>query len=594
MALTDLQRKKLIDGVNVLPLQTIEKYFLEGEITFDDVPQINAERKQYLEKRLNSLPNPNEQKEWQTIAALLATPDNDVLNRLRIYISNWENKRPVGNHVDEARLKYNEIENHLKAESERLEREDWDKLNTFSKTELIAYLQKYPNTAHKQDIDNAYWELVDKENVVELQEYKTIFPQGIHIIESNNLLNAIVEWDNIKNTNDLFTIHNYKKNNPKTPFMQQLELLLMRLKQEEMQKMRENPNEYPANNLLSFIDEGIITEYELISAKVATPNVIETIKKDAEIRRGLPDIGKAINNSAAECKPGYTDVYFFGVPSTGKTCVLMGLSNSDYLHVSLIKGGGDYAEALQQYTTVGMTVPRTPGTFVSTLDAKISSKVNPDAVHHINLVEMSGEEFAFDIAKNKERIISFEKMGSGATKLLKNNNRKVFFLIIDPTANIVTITREKEVGKDAEGKPIIELDSCSIQQSTILNRMVNLLAAPENREIMRKVDSIHIIMTKADTLGNTVEREEKALNIFQGKYSSKILSELVELCKEHNINAQSNFHPKLYTFSLGSFYVGGLYEYDSTDSDRLVKAIKNSTRGLKKKSWWDRIKETVN
>ena len=594
MALTDLQRKRLIEGINSLPLPIIEKYFLEGEITFDDVPNINAERKQYLETKLKSAPNPKEQNEWQAIAALLATPNNDVLNRLRIYINNWGGSRPEGNHVDEARVKYNEIEKHLKAESERLEREDWDKLNTFSKTDLIAYLQKYPNTAHKQDIDNAYWELVNKENNIELEEYKTRFPQGIHVFETNNLLSAIIEWDKIKNTNDIRIIHSYKKNNPETPFIQQVELLLMRLKQEEMQKMRENPNGYYANDLLSFIDEGIITEYELISAKVATPNVIETIRKDAEIRRGLPDIRKAINDSAAECKPGYTDVYFFGVPSTGKTCVLMGLSNSDSLNVSLITGGGNYAEALQQYTAVGMTVPRTPGTFVSTLDAKISSKVNPDAVHHINLVEMSGEEFAFDIAKNEEHITSFDKMGSGATELLKNDNRKVFFLIIDPTANIVTITREKEVGKDAEGKPITKLEHCSIQQSTILNRMVNLLAAPENKEIMRKVDSIHIIMTKADTLGNTVEREEKALNIFQGKYSSKILSELVELCKEHNINAQSNFRPKLYTFSLGSFYVGGLYEYDSTDSDRLVKAIRNSTRGHKKPSWWDRIKETVN
>ena len=593
MALTDLQRKKLIDGVNVLPLPTIEKYFLEGEITFDDVPQINAERKQYLEKRLNSLPNPNEQKEWQTIAALFATPDNDVLNRLRIYISNWENKRPVGNHVDEARLKYNEIENHLKAESERLEREDWEKLNLFSKTELIAYLQKYPNTAHKQDIDNAYWELVDKENVVELQEYKTIFPQGIHITESNNLLNAIVEWNNIKNTNDLFTIHNYKKNNPKTPFMQQVELLLMRLKQEEMQMMRDNSNEYDVQKFFKLINEGVITEYELIAGKVATPNIIDTLK-NTDVRSDLPDIKKAIEDSAAECKPGYTDVYFFGVPSTGKTCVLMGLSRSSSLRIDLSSSGGDYAEALQQYTDVGITVPRTPGTFVSTLDAKISSKVNPDAVHHINLVEMSGEEFAFDIAKNEDHITSFEKMGSGATELLKNDNRKVFFLIIDPTTNIVRISREKEIGKDAEGKPITELEYCIVNQRTILQKMVNLMESPQNREIMRKVDSIHIIMTKADTLGNAVEREDKALKIFQDKYSGDILEAMVDLCKEHNINAQSNFHPKLYTFSLGSFYIGGLYEYEPTDSNRLVKAIRNSTRGHKKKSWWDRIKETVN
>ena len=101
-------------------------------------------------------------------------------------------------------------------------------------------------------------------------------------------------------------------------------------------------------------------------------------------------------------------------------------------------------------------------------------------------------------------------------------------------------------------------------------------------------------MTKSDTLGNAVEREEKAYKIFQEKFGGDILEPLIELCKEYTINTQTRFRPKLYTFSLGTFYVGGLYEYEQTDSNRLVKAIRNSTQGLKKKTWWDRLKETVN
>ena len=111
---------------------------------------------------------------------------------------------------------------------------------------------------------------------------------------------------------------------------------------------------------------------------------------------------------------------------------------------------------------------------------------------------------------------------------------------------------------------------------------------------MKKVDAIHIIMTKADTLGGFGEREVAARNIFDNQYGHSILKPLVELSKEYNINAHTDFRPKLYTFSLGTFYVGSLYEYDPTDSNRLVKAIRNSTRGTKKKSWWDRLKEMVN
>ena len=172
-------------------------------------------------------------------------------------------------------------------------------------------------------------------------------------------------------------------------------------------------------------------------------------------------------------------------------------------------------------------------------------------------------------------------------------------MIIDPTANVVRINREIVVqdGFDEEtGEPIThtDLQYCVVNQRTLIQKMVDLFIDPGNAEIMKKVDSIHIIMTKSDTLGNPVEREEKALNIFQQKFSGDILKPLIDLCEEYNINSRTNFHPNLYTFSLGTFYVGGLYEYEQTDSDRLVVAIKNSTQSVKKKSWWDRVKEVVN
>ena len=426
-----------------------------------------------------------------------------------------------------------------------------------------------------------------------------MLPQGIHVREAQLILNAIVEWNNVKLTNDIFCVNDYIRNNPNTPFKNPAQVQLMGLKQQEIGMMRTNPNSYEVNRLLRLINDGIFSDHELINAKVMTETVLETLRNH-DINADLPDIRQAIENSRAECKDGYTDVFFFGVPSTGKTCVLMGMSRSNSLHINLASGGGDYAAALQQYTDVGVTVPRTPGTFVTTLEATISSVSDQGgAVHKINLVEMSGEEFAFDIANNPDRIFTFEQMGSGATQLLKNDNRKVFFLIIDPTANVVRINREIVVqdGFDEEtGEPIThtDLQYCVVNQRTLIQKMVDLFTDPGNAEIMKKVDSIHIIMTKSDTLGNPVEREEKALNIFQQKFSGDILKPLIDLCEEYNINSRTNFHPNLYTFSLGTFYVGGLYEYEQTDSDRLVVAIENSTPSVKKKSWWDRLKETVN
>lgn len=101
-------------------------------------------------------------------------------------------------------------------------------------------------------------------------------------------------------------------------------------------------------------------------------------------------------------------------------------------------------------------------------------------------------------------------------------------------------------------------------------------------------------MTKADVLGNEVEREDKALSIFNNKYGGDILNPLIDLCKEYSINTNTRFCPKLYTFSLGTFYVGGLYEYEPTDSNKLVKAIQNSTCEIKNRTWWDKFKDILN
>ena len=599
MALTDLQRKKLIEGINSISINSIIKYIQIGDITLDDVHHISAERKQYIIDQLNSMPNPVEQQEWQAIEMMLIQPSTELVQKLSSYIARWDAGRPAGNHVELAKQKLPEIESQIKLEAERAEQAEWDAVDPFSTTDLWGYLSKYPNTIHKSEIDDSLWGLVNQESVQDIQNYITMLPQGIHVREAQLILNAIVEWNNVKLTNDIFCVNDYIRNNPNTPFKNQAQVQLMGLKQQEIGMMRTNPNSYEVNRLLRLINDGIFSDHELINAKVMTETVLETLRNH-DINADLPDIRQAIENSRAECKDGYTDVFFFGVPSTGKTCVLMGMSRSNSLHINLASGGGDYAAALQQYTDVGVTVPRTPGTFVTTLEATISSVSDQGgAVHKINLVEMSGEEFAFDIANNPDRIFTFEQMGSGATQLLKNDNRKVFFLIIDPTANVVRMNREIVVqdGFDEDtGEPIThtDLQYCVVNQRTLIQKMVDLFTDPGNAEIMKKVDSIHIIMTKSDTLGNPVEREEKALNIFQQKFSGDILKPLIDLCEEYNINSRTNFHPNLYTFSLGTFYVGGLYEYEQTDSDRLVVAIKNSTQSVKKKSWWDRVKEVVN
>lgn len=594
--LNDLQKKQLIQREPTKSadymLECIQKY---ENLSLKDFPNMESDKKDYIDKKLKSVPNPNEQKEWSNIVSMLGTPSQELLNALNTYIRNWETSRPADNHVDDAWNEVSRVESALVQEQTQKEEADWNQVDTLSQTSLISYLKKYPKTVHKNEIDDSVWGLVDKENIPDIQNYLTIFPSGLHAREGKEILNAIVEWNNVKDTNDIFVINNYFRANPSSPFKQQMSILIAGLKQGEIAAMHNNPNNYEVSRLMKLLNDGIATERELIKANVITDNILK-ILRNPNINIDLPDIEKAIENSRAECSEGYTDVYFFGVPSTGKTCVLMGLSRAESLTIDTATGGGEYASALQEYTDAGVTVKRTPGTFVTTLDATICSPTNSNLSHKVNLVEMSGEEFAFQIAKNEDGVFSFEDMGTGATRLLMNGNKKVFFLIIDPTVDVIHIEREIVDGYDEEtGKPIKRIEYAAANQRTIIQKMVDLFGKDENRDIMKNVDSIHIILTKADTLGNIIEREDKAYNLFKVKYSHDILKpKFLDLCKECNINSNTEFFPKLYTFSLGDFYVGGFYEYHPSDSNKLVTAIMNGTRPIRKKSLWGKIKDLVN
>ena len=647
MCLTDLQRRRLIEDVNRLNINVVLKYFLKGDISFPDVPHITDDRRKYIEEHLPSpaqmdwdalqaslsevsastlqkletyirkyegtRPNGNhvdeaiakyneiEDKlptpagmEWEELKPSLSDMSQNTLDRLNAYIRKYEGTRPKGNRVDEAIAKRNEIEDVLQREALAKEETEWNAVDPFSMTSLIGHLNKYPMSTHHDEIDENVWNITDKENVQQLQDYKVLFPKGKYIGEANARLNAIVEWNRVRESDDIIVVYNYIHNNPRSPYKNEADLLFMKLKQREIDFMRHEPNRYEVSRLQDLVKLGIFTDRDLISKGVMTENVWNTLNS-IDVKKDLPDIYEAMQNSEAECPEGYTDVYFFGIPSTGKTCVLMGLSCTSSLQVNLASSGGPYAEALRQYTDYGMTIPRTPGDFVTTLKATISEKKNGmDIKHNVNLVEMSGEEFAFGITNNEAREFSFEEMGTGVTELLRNDNRKVFFLIIDPTTNIVRFNREYDEYDEQTGEKIHKLKYAVVNQKILMQKIVNIFQDPANSDIMKKVDSIHIIVTKADTLGEPLQRDDKALEVFNKNYGMNIVPPLIEVCRDYNINRNSNYRPKLFTFSLGTFYVGGLYEYEETDSDNLVKAIMNATGGERQKTFWDKVRDVLN
>ena len=65
----------------------------------------------------------------------------------------------------------------------------------------------------------------------------------------------------------------------------------------------------------------------------------------------LPPILQKNNQDATICpsEPRHTDVFLFGIPSTGKTCVLMGLLDARNVLIQNQLAGGKYSNDLRLY-----------------------------------------------------------------------------------------------------------------------------------------------------------------------------------------------------------------------------------------------------
>ena len=586
MPLTDLQRKKLIDDINRLNINVVLKYFLSGDILLSDVPHITDDRRKYIE---DYLPAPA-QKDWDALQASLSEVSESTLHKLEAYIRKYEGTRPDGNHVDEAIAKRNEIKDALRRDALATEETEWKAVDPFSMMSLIGHLNKYPMSIHHDEIDDKVWNIIDKESEQQLQDYKVLFPKGKYIEKASAMLEVLDEWMIVRDSGDISFVFQYIRKRPESPHIDKAYCLLMDLKLQEICRMRHEPNRYDVSRLLYLVQLGIFTVDELISEGVMTENVWHTLN-NIDVKNDLPDIYEAMQDSKVECQDGCIDVYLWGLPSTGKTCILQGLLSSSSLLLDLTSSGGSYAEALRQYTDYGMASPRTLDDSVTTLKTTIITDGHTPIKYNVNFVEMSGHHILDMVEDNSEH--SKEENNSDIANLLHNDNRKVFFLIIDPTINNIKLNREYDEYDEQTGEKIHRLKYVVFNQKIFMQQIVNIFQDPANSDILRKVDSIHIIITKADTFGERLQRGEKALDYFNDHYGINVTQPLVDLCEKYHINCNSNFRPKLFTFSLGKFYVGGLYEYDPIDSELLINTITAFEPPYRKKTFWSRLIEKI-
>ena len=476
-------------------------------------------------------------------------------------------------------------------EAIRREQEEWTKVDKDNYEALLAYRMRYAESVHLDEIDECMWKTVLADmNAGNIGRYINDWPNGKHIDDARDAMSSIEEWTEAKRSGDIFKISAYRHTHPNSMFKLDVDTMYYKLRLNELENMKESPYSYTKEDLQRFFDADVFNFYELKDEGLITEKSWEILKLDREL---FPDIQSLqMENPEIATQEGCTDIYFWGTPGTGKTCLLMGLAgaNGKGYSLNMKMAGGSYASALQQYVNAGVTPGRTFGNFVTTINGHVEETDKKGHVidHKVNLVEMSGEEFAIRIADGDG--VSLANMGTGVTNMLRNSNRKAFFIIVDCTCDMVNFKYVEKV-KDANGNVVDErIRKRYISQLDALNKFVSMFELDANQEIMKNVEAIHFIVTKADTLGNENDRQIKACELLRDRYAGPVES-LKSYCRRtQRINASTEYKPRVFTFSLGKFYLGDVFSFDNAETLQIVQAVRSVTSGYREKTWVDKLK----
>lgn len=109
----------------------------------------------------------------------------------------------------------------------------------------------------------------------------------------------------------------FRDNHPDVTFINEVNALYYQLREEELERMKQNPSEYGKDIVLRLIDANIFTDWQLKDEGLMTDESWTVL---TELERDLfPNIQEyQIEDPNIRAIDGCTDIYLFGTPGTGK------------------------------------------------------------------------------------------------------------------------------------------------------------------------------------------------------------------------------------------------------------------------------------
>ena len=444
----------------------------------------------------------------------------------------------------------------------------------------------------KQGLDDKMWEELQK-NLTEagLKEYKTLFPNGNHVAECDALLedmpwletkrrntiaayeeyqrqhpgkheaeiraaiNALSDdndWHNACVINDSHAYKQYLTQHPNGKHAQEARNRMQAYagRDQFIDDLRRDRNAYYVKDIQDKVENGVATwdDVERIIGRDETW-AIQAFEK-------MPDLPISIPPEALQGDS--TEVYFWGTPSSGKTCALGAIissAKSKGILESLQCSGLHYMTRLSNiFNNRGICTfpPSSPTESIQEMVMKLrDSQRRP---HKLTLIDLAGELFRSVYFKLNNLFLENEKEQTLATAmnyLRDTRNNKIHFFVVEYGAQ----------DKYWDGLRMVDyLDSMSVYLKA-------------NGVFKKSTVGVYVLVTKCDIIDCAPEdRPERAAQYVKEELPS-FWNTLQETCAEAGVGDL-----RILSFSVGDVFAQKLCKFDGTDTDKVINKLLTKTR----------------
>lgn len=478
------------------------------------------------------------------------------------------------------------------------EENDWHTAKSSnSKEALKHFLSIYTDSVHRDEamelinelknvqtkIQGATaWGTVDKNNIDELKAFCKNYPNDVHCKEAKQRINQLVRdgfivYDIESLKVQIKTIETSKEINKNRLIYEMVVGYLdgHKISHDDFLKLiKTDHNIFGAEILNSFINDGLLTFDELVDLGIDT-RFIRSLARNRH-----PQDFELPNRKLERINKLSTEVYFWGIPSSGKSCALgaiLSVANNGHVAKTMMKDndciGYGYMNRLSSLFTTGdvSVVPgKTPT--IATYEMGFDLEDNEGKVHPLTCMDLAGELMRCMYRSDAGENLSDEELET--LDILTN-------ALIDPK----TRTKNKKIHFFVMEYGAEDREYDGLKQDVYLNGALQYI----KRTGIFKDDTvaIYIIITKVDKAHAPQGQLGPILKTCISDNYGGFYNGLVRICKDYEIN---NGYVEIIPFSLGQVCFQDYCLFDEKPAANIVKKLLVRTKGFKN----DRIHSGLN